>query len=456
MRRRMAAALRRAHHLACRSVVLLACAVPLPALAQQPAAAPEPAPPFITGAATHFAQGEPDAEASLRLAAQAGIRSIRDNVYWNAIERQRGQFVMPPAWDNYVDAAARAGIDPVLVLAYGNPLYDGGNKPRSPEAIAAFTRYAEFVARHFQGKVHQYEVWNEWDNAGGGGTPGTADEYAALLKSVYPALKAIDPGIRVLADAMITGHARESDMQKLDQLGLLPLLDGIAIHPYRSTPEVAIAELRDLEAALRRHNGGKTVPIYVTETGWSTFSGGVSLTRAAAFAARLLLLARTTPFIAGVWWYDFRNDGESPNGGYPNFGLVWQDLTPKPAFDAIGNVTAALAGASFVERVSTADDDDWVLRFRTAQGQDLWALWTTKEGVVGRFGLASVSASAAPVELHEAGRRPVMRPWVADPQGHGISRLDVTAGETPILLRGDLTGIIVDHVLHPPFPADRR
>jgi hypothetical protein len=52
---------------------------------------------------------------------------------------------MPAAWDEFVNAGLKAGIEPLIILDCGNRLYDNGDKPRSPEAIEAFCRFAEFV-----------------------------------------------------------------------------------------------------------------------------------------------------------------------------------------------------------------------------------------------------------------------------------------------------------------------
>jgi hypothetical protein len=76
--------------------------------------------------------------------------------------------------------------------------------------------------------------------------------------------------------------------------------------------------------------------------------------------------------------------------------------------------------------------------------------------VLSRFALETLATSPGPVELHEAGRPPVTRSWIADPRGHGISRLDVIAGETPILLRGNLSDVVIHQVGQPALPSDRR
>src|SRR5450759_96083 len=171
--------------------------------------------PFVVGACTHFGQGKGLLKAKLSMMRQAGISSFRDEVGWRAIEKTKGQYEMPAAWDEFVDQGRKAGSEPLLILDYGNPLYDSGDKPRSAEAIEAFTKYAEFVVRHFQGRVKLYEVWNEWDIAIGSRTPGSADDYAALLKAVYSRIKAVDPSITVFGGAPTPGGVTNGGLARV-------------------------------------------------------------------------------------------------------------------------------------------------------------------------------------------------------------------------------------------------
>lgn len=429
-------------------LVLAMCGAAPLAVAQQPS------PPFITGVGTHFGQGYPDLTGSLDLAKQAGIQSIRDEVYWGGIERERGALAMPASYDQYVTEAVSVGIAPLLILDYGNGLYDGGDKPRSPEAIAAFTRYAAFVAQHFKGKVHLYEVWNEWDNTVGSKTPGSMEDYARLLKSVYPALKNIDPSITVLADAVVFGRGDDADLHKISKLGLLHFADGISIHPYQGTPEQTAARLQATEAALRRATGGKDVPLYATEIGWTSFDKGVGLGRQAAYAARLLLLLHSMSFVKGAWWYDLRNDGQDAGQAEQNFGLLWTDLTPKPAYYIFAAANKALSGASFLGRVDIGDGEDWLLRFSTPHAGNLWAFWTTKPDSVARFEVRS--AAPVDVDLGEIGAATVRPTWTPDPNHRNRWHLAVTVGEMPMLLRGNLADASATLLENRKFPDHRR
>ena len=127
------------------------CLLAAGALAQ-----PARPPAFRVGVCTHFSQGKGYLPENLSLARQAGIRSIRDEATWRPVERVKGQFAMPEAYDAYVDEAVRLGLEPLLILDYGNPFYDGGDKPISAEAVEGSVRYSEFLVRHFKGKVKLY------------------------------------------------------------------------------------------------------------------------------------------------------------------------------------------------------------------------------------------------------------------------------------------------------------
>jgi beta-glucosidase/6-phospho-beta-glucosidase/beta-galactosidase len=119
-------------------------------------------PPFLVGACTHFAQAKGDPPRNLQMMVDAGVRSLRDEVYWSGIERERGKLEMPEAWDRYVQLAFDKGIRTLMLLGYGNALYDGGGKPVSDEARAAFVRYSQFVVDRFKGRIPYYEVWNRF------------------------------------------------------------------------------------------------------------------------------------------------------------------------------------------------------------------------------------------------------------------------------------------------------
>ena len=297
----------------------------------------------LLGICVH-AMNNPAAQARiLDAVARSGATSLRDDVPWKYVETTKGAYQIPPAWDNFVNAANSRSIKPILILDYGNQFYDGGDKPRSPEAIAAFAKYATYVVRHFAGRVKYYEIWNEWDNTTGGFPAGTPSDYMKVFNATYPAVKTADPSAVVLVGA---GIQKPQFYEELARAGVVAKADGIAIHPYNNDPvlgpEVSADFLLKLEKEMVTLSGRPQVDIYVTEIGWSTPVGPGKYTEAreAQYAYRTVTVMAALPFVKGVWWYDLRDDGTDPNNKEDHFGLLHNDWSPKVAFDSFSSAVA--------------------------------------------------------------------------------------------------------------------
>ena len=386
---------------------------------------------FLIGLSTHFGQNKGDVQANLNLIHQSGANSIRDEVFWQGVEHQRGQYAIPKNSEYYVTSSVALGLQPLLSLDYGNPLYDHGDKPTSDEAIEGYARYAEFVARHFKGRVSMYEIWNEWDGGVGKTTPGTPQAYVKLLKVVYPRLKKIDPNLVIVAGGISGGGVRGPFLREILELGALSSADGLSFHQYifsskgnRRTPEALIDNINGVEELVRSYNGNKQFPLYLTETGWPTHSGpgGTSAEEAGNFLARTMLLARTLPFLRGVWWYDFKDDGPNPERTEDNFGLVRTDLSPKPGFLALSAVTRWINETESFSQVKMSDPAISAVKFNTADGHEAIAIWKRGSGR-SRVRIMGVSAIQA---LQDRSPTP----------GTLLDPLDLELQEVPILVTG--------------------
>jgi hypothetical protein len=346
-------------------------------------------PPFVVGVCTHFGQNKGDVQANLSLIQQLGVDSIRDEVFWQGVEHERGQYAIPRNSEYFVNAAVAKGLKPLLSLDYGNPLYDHGDKPTSDEAIEGYARYAEFVVRHFQGKVAMYEIWNEWNGGVGKTTPGTPEAYVKLLKVVYPRLKAIDPKLVIIAGAVSGGGVRGPWLRQMLDAGALQAADAISFHQYifsskgiGKLPETLLENINRVEELVRTYNNNRDFPLFLTETGWPTNTGpsGTSLPDAGDLAAQTVLLTHSLSFLKGMWWYDFQDDGLKSQNTEDNFGLVHIDLTPKPGFIAVGSVMRWLQGAEFASRLRISDSAVDGVEFQLSDGQKGVAMWKIGSG----------------------------------------------------------------------------
>lgn len=425
---------------------------------------------FVVGACTHFCQGKGIIEMNLDSLRHAGIDSIRDEVIWGEVERERGKLVMPERFDRHVREAARRRIEVLLILDYANRFYDDGDRPRSPDAIEGFSRYAEFVVNHFGSDVLYYEVWNEWNIGIGLPKPyrkgGSPEDYVKLLKAVSPRIKAANPNAIVMAGGSTSGGVKRGWLEGILKLGALDHCDAISIHSYNYNdrfpergPEACSTWMAGVQEMIRRYNGGKDVAFYVTEMGWPTHvtKGGTDPQLSASYLARLYLLARTSPSFKGLWWYDFQDDGWKPEYNENNFGLVRPDLTPKPGYFVIADISELVAKGQYTDTLATGDESLRVLRFRHA-GRDHWTLWSADDQ--GRQVILETKRPDQTVLVRVLGHDPYptrwgFRDWVG--RGELVSnRLSVVVGHRPVMISGDLSGVnVVETIPRPRETVER-
>lgn len=84
-----------------------------------------------------------------------------------------------------------------------------------------------------------------------------------------------------------------------------------------------------------------------------------------------------------IFIYNLRNKGTNPAEGEDNFGIVRRDFTPKPAWHAFREMTAALgSNPQFVRNLSD-DPAVWALLFKRAEdGKQVLAVWGVKPETV--------------------------------------------------------------------------
>ncbi len=102
-----------------------------------------------------------------------------DPINWHQVEREKGVLKVDPEADAAIDDLLENGVEVVMALGFGNRLYTDSPErilpqmhewnyempkpPSSPEAIAAWARYIEFMVKKYAGRIRIFEVWNEWN-----------------------------------------------------------------------------------------------------------------------------------------------------------------------------------------------------------------------------------------------------------------------------------------------------
>ncbi len=401
--------------------------------------------PFILGAGLHLGQNKGnDTQAESRLA-KLGLTSFRDELSWGRLEKEKGVLKIPenlaPLDGLLRRTLAAKDKSAVLALGYGNPFYDGGELPKSDEALAGYAKYAAFVAGAYAHDSLILELWNEWNSGMGSKIKprqkGSPEDYLRLVQAAAPAIRQASPNSIILAGA--TAHIDPNWSNAFAKFGGLKLVDGFSVHPYnyshpvRRTPEDAINGLRNIQKSMSAASGLPVVPFYITEMGVPTHIGnfGASEEQAAAYALRFLLMARTEKYICGVWWYELNDGGSDATINENRFGLIRQNGGMKAAAAAIGSVAKLIAeGHNFTQKRT---DDAITVTWTGADNANYTAQWNTKgetvfDGAADRVDFVSPLDVADPSSAAKAFSSPTAENSTADKQ-------DLRVGQFPIIYR---------------------
>lgn len=310
------------------------------------------------GAMTHYAQGMDNG--SMPLLKQLGVASIRDEHYWNSVERKRGEYELPARSKEYMAKLKEKGLDPLVEMTFANKLYDDGKTPHTHEGYAAFAKYGEFLLQSFPDQIKSLEVWNEYNGTWCTG-PAAEDRpkhYTEMLKVVYDRLKPKFPKIRILGCACVLIPLPY--LEGIFKAGGLNYMDAVVIHPYRGRPEGVDQEVAELRALIKQYHDGKEMPIWVTETGCNNKSefdwerGRSLFEKGRRESARYLVKQYTlllSERVERIYWYLATDHRE-----FEGMGLLRSPksplgrLTVAPAYISYANLIRQLEGAAFDKR----------------------------------------------------------------------------------------------------------
>ena len=310
------------------------------------------------GAQTHFSQGW-----SLSLLDKAkalGIDQIRDSQPWGMVETTAGVYNYTSQLTNYMAKTASLGMDAILTFSSTNALYDSGLTPYTAAGRKAYADYVVATLDKYGDTVKAVEVGNEFNGVNfvtGPATSNVAYYYNELLKTVYQAVKAVHPEVMVLggaAHSVATGYLTD-----LFKLGALNYMDGIALHPYRNTPEHVDDELNRLNQVMAQYGGVK--PIFATE-----FAQEFSDPALAPTFLIKMVTQMSAAHVAEASWYALQDQA-----WFKNMGLFDINGVAKPAAKAFAFAENVLLPQGDAVQVATDNPHTLIYRF----GADTYVMW---------------------------------------------------------------------------------
>ncbi|MFV9506255.1 MAG: hypothetical protein AB4911_17025 [Oscillochloridaceae bacterium umkhey_bin13] len=265
--------------------------------------------------------------------------------------------------DMVIEHAHRQGLTVIarldLVPQWARPT---GTTDRylGPEGYQDFANYAAaFAARYYPQGVRHIIIWNEpnlrfeW-----GERPPDPGAYAALLKVVYPAIKAVAPNAIVVAGALSPGSSIDDGQTRMDDMQYLaslydaeagPYFDLWAVHAYGGqvppddppAPERVNFRRIELVRALMDQFGDSHKHMIITEGGYNDhprWSAAVTPAERIRWTIATYEQARNYPWLDAVALWQHSTPFSTRS--HPDaWNFVAPDGTPRAIYHAVREYT---------------------------------------------------------------------------------------------------------------------
>ncbi|HEX8690408.1 MAG TPA: hypothetical protein VF729_09230 [Solirubrobacterales bacterium] len=322
---------------------------------------------------------------------RGGVDSVRIPIQWASLQGAPGAKPDWSAVDSSVARATAVGID-VLPFVYGAPAWavplapvpgSGGGAQASlrlPIRGAAGAGWSAFlqlaVARYGPSgsfwaenpglparPVRTWQVWNEQNFKYFVVRPNPV-EYGKLVQISHAAIKAVDPGAKILLGGMFA-RPREAEFKRrprqayfatefLDVMykrtpGVKAKFDGIALHPYTTAFQNVAPQIEEVRSVMKAH-GDAATGLWITELTWSSGPPDNGFAKGprgqvkqlkGAFSALTRNAVRWR--LKRVYWFSLE-DAKGACNFCDGSGLFTEALVPKPSWRAFVRFTGGAAG----------------------------------------------------------------------------------------------------------------
>jgi polysaccharide biosynthesis protein PslG len=281
---------------------------------------------------------------------------VRSDVPWSVLEPRAQGSIDPHALalaDRLVNDAAAAGIRVIMTLE-STPCWDSSAPPAllsrctptqttqanawPPRDPASYGAFAGYLAQRYGTRLAAIEVWNEPDQANQDylAGPNKPQQYAAILRAAYPAIKQANPAVPVLAGSIVGSNG--VFLRDLYAAGIKGYYDGLSVHFYTLTLG-AVRAIHETQLA-----NGDSKPLWLDEFGWSSCwprehvqqeQGCVTPQVQGVNLANVLRSLARTPYVAADVVYKLQSSTRE------DFGVLSALGAHKPAFALLARALAA-------------------------------------------------------------------------------------------------------------------
>ncbi len=300
---------------------------------------------------------------SLQMVREMGAPWVVEFFPWAYYQGSDGDI----AWEHPDQVITHAHAQGLTVIARLGLTPDWARPPDTPltyldeDAYDDFAAFAAAFAERYRDQVGYLIIGNEPNLSYEWGYRSTAPaDYVELLREVYPAVKAANPEMQILAGALAPTLEPEGSPWGLNDLaylngmyeaGAADYFDGLAVHAYGLTfpalsdPDPGILNFRRVELIrqIMVEQGDEETAIYITETGWNDhprWTMGVRPGQRIQNTLDALQYAEGNwPFVEmmAIWAFRF----PAPTKSYMDYyTLVTPEFVTKPIYEAIKGYTS--------------------------------------------------------------------------------------------------------------------
>jgi hypothetical protein len=297
---------------------------------------------------------------------EAGVSWLRVDVSWKEFQPDGSSAFDDDAiaaFDTRLDEIGDRGFK-ILLMFYWAPVWATGSEAMSGRPSAsAFARATGWVVDTWGEQLSALEIWNEPDTARFWDPQPErtrVTDFTDMVIQASRAAKSVQPELPV-----IVGGTSRIDTQWWAQVLSLPDLaasvDAIAVHPYTVPSDLSprapdtgkpwrVRHLRSLVELLDQANLS-TMPIWITEFGWSTgqtsqpadYERAVSESQQATYLTQALEEFARFPQVRAAFWYT-DVDHATPDPHQNGFGLMRTDGSRKPSYYAMKCAASGVCG----------------------------------------------------------------------------------------------------------------
>ena len=280
------------------------------------------------------------------IAALAGMNWGRSAIVWSKIEPEQNELDASDSFGSFFQATRASGLH-LLTYVQEGPQWTGAEERRFPPDLREVFAFYRDLASRWKQYIGAVEPWNEPNSRN------TGAEIATYQKAAYLGLKAGNPSIRVCSSALMRSSTPPV-VQSLEENDFSAYFDELDFHhyaPYDTLP--------DIYQTFRPLAAGK--PIWVTEFNDPIVIEPDSSQDDPSADNMELQMERLPKMYAATlyqgaqqaFYFTLKNRIESGrNYRLPDsqiqFGVLHEDLTPRPAYLALTAVGRLLAGAHVI------------------------------------------------------------------------------------------------------------